>query len=1109
MVNKNISNNSSKPSPTTWRQFNFFNSYPLHSSSDLANPPDLLTQPQSIATIQPGFGSTILAHLDGRISLLDPSLDLLRSWSAFPGGRTLLVKPTSIKGVLISIGEEAGNSIPILKIWNLRHEDKQSSAPQLLGFSKIQNGNRPHPVTTLALSLNLSYLAVGLADGTVLLYRHLDQALVSAASVTHISRPPPLLPKPKIIYTSPEPITGLAFRSPKPSSNQSYFSNADSSDLDPKPSSTHRHTCLFIVTTAKVLCFFTSGRGAGSGAEPIVMDDLGGSIGCSEMMENGDLILADESALYVYGPEGRGACLAYEGPKARLNSWGNYLVITSPPSSTGLKNELEQTRVIVFDLQNRFIAFNSLFRGTVLHVWAEWGELYVLTSSAEVTRLVERPLTEKLSILYDKDMYVLATNVAKSSEADPSELSEIYRRFGDYLYQKSDFEGAVQQYINTIGTVQPSIVVRKFLDAQRISNLTSYLQELHARGIANADHTTLLLNCYTKLKDHAKLNDFIKANERASRDSGDPLPFDLETAIRVCRQAGYFEPALYLAKQYRQDEEYLRIQVEDRGEWLDAVNFMRSLGHVGAEENLLRYGKALLANLPEETTDLMIDVCSGVKLESDEEPLPGSPAPSTNRGRPSSSRAYLPSRPGSMATPTVMSPTSVQAEKPEPKSLPSIREFFAFFIDQPQCFIRFLETIAWRRWNEQMWEKDEVPDDERPDSFVQVPSVKKMRAADKKEPVATEPIVGPSDEEDREAVWGTLLELYLQTSAEAGDGRSEMRSRALSLLRKGAEGSKLRYEPTQALIVCLTHDFVPGIVLLYDRLGMVEDVLRFWIERAQSDDLVEAQEAKTRIFENLDKYGEMHPELYPIVLRYFASAGHLQSETSHQSVDDLDHHHLDGLQKALDEIDRRKILSPIEVIEILSKPGSAATIGTVKKYLLNQVLNQKHQMNSDLDLINSYRKEIHKKRNEITDLVDKPKIFNLNNKCASCFTALDLPVVHFMCQHSYHQRCLGDQESCLKCLTKSEEGKPTTTRIGGGGDHDEAMKEMMGLIRRNKTFVDPAPHAVSQPQQQQQQKGGLSDLANRADEHRFFVDEVREADDPFGYIASSFSKGML
>ncbi|KAA1113063.1 hypothetical protein PGT21_019771 [Puccinia graminis f. sp. tritici] len=51
-------------------------------------------------------------------------------------------------------------------------------------------------------------------------------------------------------------------------------------------------------------------------------------------------------------------------------------------------------------------------------------------------------------------------------------------------------------------------------------------------------------------------------------------------------------------------------------------------------------------------------------------------------GCPSSSRSYLPSRPGSMATPTVMSPTSVQAEKPEPKSLPSIREFLFLLLSR-------------------------------------------------------------------------------------------------------------------------------------------------------------------------------------------------------------------------------------------------------------------------------------------------------------------------------------------------------------------------------------------------------------------------------------------
>lgn len=53
-------------------------------------------------------------------------------------------------------------------------------------------------------------------------------------------------------------------------------------------------------------------------------------------------------------------------------------------------------------------------------------------------------------------------------------------------------------------------MIRKFLDAQRIHNLTAYLQALHRQSLANADHTTLLLNCYTKLKDSSKLEEFIK-----------------------------------------------------------------------------------------------------------------------------------------------------------------------------------------------------------------------------------------------------------------------------------------------------------------------------------------------------------------------------------------------------------------------------------------------------------------------------------------------------------------------------------------------------------------------------------------------------------------------
>lgn len=56
------------------------------------------------------------------------------------------------------------------------------------------------------------------------------------------------------------------------------------------------------------------------------------------------------------------------------------------------------------------------------------------------------------------------------------------------------------------------------------------------------------------------------------------MPFDLDTAIRVCRQAGYFEHAAYLAKKYERHEDYLRIQIEDVGDFRDAGEYLRRLG---------------------------------------------------------------------------------------------------------------------------------------------------------------------------------------------------------------------------------------------------------------------------------------------------------------------------------------------------------------------------------------------------------------------------------------------------------------------------------------------------------------------------------------------------
>ncbi len=51
------------------------------------------------------------------------------------------------------------------------------------------------------------------------------------------------------------------------------------------------------------------------------------------------------------------------------------------------------------------------------------------------------------------------------------------------------------------------------------------------QGKASADHTTLLLNCYTKLKDVDKLDQFLRGSGAA--DTTPSLNFDVETAVKV------------------------------------------------------------------------------------------------------------------------------------------------------------------------------------------------------------------------------------------------------------------------------------------------------------------------------------------------------------------------------------------------------------------------------------------------------------------------------------------------------------------------------------------------------------------------------------------------
>ena len=51
--------------------------------------------------------------------------------------------------------------------------------------------------------------------------------------------------------------------------------------------------------------------------------------------------------------------------------------------------------------------------------------------------------------------------MAQKTDIDPQQQNAIYRRYGDFLYQKGDYDTAMQQYLRAIDNTEPSQVIRK------------------------------------------------------------------------------------------------------------------------------------------------------------------------------------------------------------------------------------------------------------------------------------------------------------------------------------------------------------------------------------------------------------------------------------------------------------------------------------------------------------------------------------------------------------------------------------------------------------------------------------------------------------------------
>ncbi|OLL26859.1 Vacuolar protein sorting-associated protein 11 [Neolecta irregularis DAH-3] len=937
----------------SWRQFYFFNATFIRDEQNRA---PAVFRAHDINTIASSDNSILLGDSEGRVHLVASSFKVALTFIVYDQGRISHMR--TVSGLLVTIGNELVSE-PIIKVWALNNIDRKTNVP--ISSFTLNTGRKPFPVphhthtanpqvSAFTVFPDLTQVAVGFSNGTVILVRG-DLARDRGA-------------KQRVIFESEEPITGLEFVSGS------------------------KMTLLYVVTTARVLTYTCLGKGQG---QPVrVLDSLGAGLNCTSITQDGNLVIIREDAVYFYKENNRGPCYAFEGTsiffdplnqgqKSLLKTFNGYLAVVSPqPHQTSKFKSMspvppdpfETSKVTLLDTENKFIAHVSSLPNDVKHIFSAWGELYVLLIDGSVLRLAEKEMSAKLEILYQKSLYMLAINLAQAKHLDLRKISEIVKRYGDHLYNKGDYDSAMQQYIKSIGAVQPSLVIRKYLDAQRIHNLTSFLEELHNRRLANSDHTTLLLNCYAKLKDVEKLQKFVTSDEE--------LKFDLETAITVCRQAGFNTQAAYLAKRYGQVDTLMAIMIEDLKEYSSSLNYIRRMEPDNVVNVLEIYGKSLLDKLPQEMTNLYIELYTGKYTPFiEDDPV----AESTLQVGPFASfmtlpaitnlnfADYLPYRSANSISSSVISPPPSQRETsivetgfmniPAPVKptyqVPKPRSAFAVFVDHPKCFVQFLEACL---------------------------------------------EIEPTDQDVRLA----LFEGYLGMARLIPDEKDSLHCKAKDLLTSDsvnlvvhftADPSQATVDPPRALLLSHLCDFSIGKDLIRERSGLKVDIFQSYTIANNVQGAISA----------LNKYGMEEPELYPLALTYFTSSPDAMEAAG------------DEFLSVLRKIEQDALMAPLQVVQALS--GNAiATIGAVKSYLAEIIDKEKREIENNRKLIESYKSDTLKKKNEIKDLQQSARVFQVT-RCSACGGSLELPVIHYLCKHSFHHRCINDTEDseCPQCAS--------------------------------------------------------------------------------------------
>lgn len=938
-----------------WRQFPFFEGTPIKDPNYGSEKNALYSDP-TVSAICSADKVMVIATNQTTIKLFDSQFVKKYEFNCYDLGWSITklayFKSTNnnSNGFLVTIAERQGYPLS-LKLWsldkllnpqyNMKKFDYNSSYHTVCN---ITNGANNYPLTCFQYSKDYSLLVFGFSNGTVILVR--GDLLHDRGS------------KQRIIYENKEPITSINFRD----------------DLT-----------LYVSTVSKVFTLSTTGKNHGH-LDRILDDKEGCDINCSATLIDSknrnvnSLLIARNDCFQFYNLKGKSHSIQMNIQKNRVFIYKNrYVLFLTLINSTLTESSIiSSNKLIILDLKNNYIVYNQSISSSIFDIFESWDALYVFLMDGSLLKLNEKPLKENVNILVNNELFPIAIKLSNesSSEFTDTEKMELKKMYGYHLYNKGEFGDAIDQFIQCINLGKTSEIISKFKESANIPYLIKYLEKIVELKISTPNHINLLLTSYCKLKrteDFAQFVNNIKIDD--DFESTEPFKnFDLNLIIQLCKENEYYDLALLIAQKFNLSSTVVSIRLNDMNDPISTIKYIESLSIDDLLRVLIDNVSSLLKSAPNETTQLLIDVFTGKYIPKSRDLVVEHESTENSSSYPliTSYKQFVSfmSLKEKGSNGKIRKENSVNSEVHDhedshgvssngtndsslsKKSIPTYqppkpRIIFSSFVNHNYEFVIFLEACV-----------------ESYDTFG-------------------------GNMQDKKDIMNTLYEVYLTLANEDLDNKSDWETKAKSLLNERSEWSE--DDKVSLLLISNMYGFNDGELIIReatDNVGSIEGFeLDIFRSAVFSGNLLKSLEI-------VEKYGEKEHELYRLALTTYTTSNEYMEVIGEEN-----------LKKLLFDIEKLKILTPLEVLDCLTKGTANVKLGLVKDYLLRNIETQKSVIKNNENLVAAYESKLKDLNDQITDLMNEPKIINAT-RCSVCSNPLDFPIMYFKCGHQIHESCL-------------------------------------------------------------------------------------------------------